>query len=38
MWGAPFVEVKIDPEIAKVTASRVFSAFDVGRIIYPKTA
>jgi len=37
-WGAQFVEVKVDPEIAKVTVSRVVSAFDVGRIINRKTA
>jgi len=37
-WGAEFVEVKVDPEIAKVTVSRVVSAFDVGRIINRKTA
>jgi xanthine dehydrogenase YagR molybdenum-binding subunit len=37
-WGAQFVEVRIDPEIAKVTVSRVVSAFDVGRIINRKTA
>jgi xanthine dehydrogenase YagR molybdenum-binding subunit len=37
-WGAHFVEVKVDPEIARVTVSRVVSAFDVGRIINPRTA
>jgi len=37
-FGAQFVEVKVDPEIAKVTVSRVASAFDVGRIINLKTA
>jgi xanthine dehydrogenase YagR molybdenum-binding subunit len=37
-FGAQFVEVKVDPEIAKVSVSRVVSAFDVGRIINPKTA
>jgi xanthine dehydrogenase YagR molybdenum-binding subunit len=37
-WGAQFVEVKVDSEIAKVTVSRVVSAFDVGRIINRKTA
>jgi len=36
-WGAQFVEVKVDPEIAKVTVSRVVSAFDVGRVINQKT-
>jgi len=37
-FGAQFVEVKVDPEIARVTVSRVSSAFDVGRIINLKTA
>jgi xanthine dehydrogenase YagR molybdenum-binding subunit len=37
-WGAQFVEVKVDPDIAKVTVSRVVSAFDVGKIINRKTA
>ena len=37
-WGAQFVEVKIDPEIAKVTVSRVVSAFDIGKVINRKTA
>ncbi len=37
-FGAQFVEVIVDPEIAKITVSRVSSAFDVGRIINLKTA
>ena len=37
-WGAHFIEVKVDSEIAKVTVSRVVSAFDVGKIINRKTA
>jgi len=37
-FGAHFVEVKYDPEIAHVRVSRVVSAFDVGRIINRKTA
>jgi len=37
-FGAQFVEVRVDPEIAKVQVSRVVSAFDVGRIVNPKTA
>jgi xanthine dehydrogenase YagR molybdenum-binding subunit len=36
-WGAQFVEVKVDPEIAKVAVSRVVSAFDIGRVINQKT-
>jgi xanthine dehydrogenase YagR molybdenum-binding subunit len=37
-FGAQFVEVRVDTEIAKVQVSRVVSAFDVGRIVNPKTA
>ncbi|HKV93905.1 MAG TPA: xanthine dehydrogenase family protein molybdopterin-binding subunit [Candidatus Angelobacter sp.] len=37
-WGAQFVEVKVDPEIAKATVSRVVSAFDIGKVINRKTA
>lgn len=37
-FGAQFVEVKVDPEIARVRVSRVVSAFDVGKIINAKTA
>jgi len=36
-WGAQFVEVKVDPQIAKVTVSRVASAFDIGKVINRKT-
>jgi xanthine dehydrogenase YagR molybdenum-binding subunit len=36
-WGAHFVEVRVDPDIAKVTVSRVLSAFDIGRVINHKT-
>jgi xanthine dehydrogenase YagR molybdenum-binding subunit len=36
-WGAQFVEVKVDPEIAKVAVSRVVSAFDISRVINQKT-
>jgi len=36
-WGAQFVEVKVDQEIARVTVERVVSAFDVGRVINRKT-
>ena len=31
------MEVKVDPEIAKVAVSRVVSAFDIGRVINQKT-
>jgi xanthine dehydrogenase YagR molybdenum-binding subunit len=37
-FGAQFVEVKVDPEIANVQVTRVVSAFDVGRIVNAKTA
>jgi xanthine dehydrogenase YagR molybdenum-binding subunit len=37
-FGAQFVEVKVDPEIARVQVSRVVSAFDVGKIVNAKTA
>ncbi len=37
-FGAQFVEVKVDPEIARVRVSRVVSAFDVGKVINAKTA
>ena len=37
-FGAQFVEVRVDPEIAKVQISRVVSAFDVGKIVNAKTA
>lgn len=37
-FGAQFVEVKVDPEIARVKVSRVVSAFDIGRVINTKTA
>ena len=37
-FGAHFVEVKVDADIAKATVSRVVSAFDVGKIVNPKTA
>jgi len=37
-FGAHFVEVKVDPEIARVRVTRVVSAFDVGKVVNPKTA
>ena len=37
-FGAQFVEVIVDPEIARVHVSRVVSAFDVGTIINASTA
>jgi xanthine dehydrogenase YagR molybdenum-binding subunit len=37
-FGAQFVEVKVDPEIARVQVSRAVSAFDVGKIVNAKTA
>src|SRR5262249_4609028 len=37
-FGTQFVEVKVDPDIAKVRVARVVSVFDVGKIINMKTA
>lgn len=37
-FGAQFVEVKVDPEIARARVTRVVSAFDVGKVVNPKTA
>ncbi|MGH9327413.1 MAG: xanthine dehydrogenase family protein molybdopterin-binding subunit [Terriglobia bacterium] len=37
-FGAHFVEVKVDREIACARVTRVASAFDVGRVVNPKTA
>lgn len=37
-FGAQFVEVTIDPLIARLRVSRVVSVFDVGRIINPTAA
>jgi xanthine dehydrogenase YagR molybdenum-binding subunit len=37
-YGAVFVEVEWEPEIARLRVSRVVSAIDVGRIVNPKAA
>jgi len=37
-FGAVFVEVQVDPELGTVRVSRVVGAYDVGRVINPKTA
>ncbi len=37
-FGAHFVEVRVDPELATVRIGRVVSGFAAGRIINPKTA
>src|SRR5204863_3945515 len=37
-FGAQFVEVKVDPDIANVRVTRVVSAFDVGKIMNTRTA
>ena len=37
-YGAQFVEVEWDPEIARLRASRVVTVIDAGRIINPKAA
>jgi xanthine dehydrogenase YagR molybdenum-binding subunit len=36
-FGCHFVEVRVDEPIARVRVTRVVSAFDVGRVINPKT-
>jgi xanthine dehydrogenase YagR molybdenum-binding subunit len=37
-FGAQFVEVKVDPDIARARITRIVSAFDVGKVVDPKTA
>jgi len=37
-YGAQFVEVEWDPEIARLRVSRIFTVIDAGRIINPKAA
>jgi xanthine dehydrogenase YagR molybdenum-binding subunit len=37
-FGAQFVEVRIDPELARLRVTRVVGAFDCGRILNLKTA
>jgi xanthine dehydrogenase YagR molybdenum-binding subunit len=37
-FGAQFVEVRIDPDLRQIRASRVVSAFAAGRILNEKTA
>lgn len=37
-YGAQFVEVEFDPEIARIRVSRVVTVIDAGRIINPKAA
>ncbi|HTW86183.1 MAG TPA: xanthine dehydrogenase family protein molybdopterin-binding subunit [Candidatus Sulfotelmatobacter sp.] len=37
-FGAQFVEVRFDPELARLRVSRVVGAFDCGRILNAKTA
>jgi xanthine dehydrogenase YagR molybdenum-binding subunit len=37
-YGAAFVEVEWEPEIARLRVSRVVSVIDVGRIVNPKAA
>jgi xanthine dehydrogenase YagR molybdenum-binding subunit len=37
-FGAQFVEVRVDEELARVRVSRAVGAFDCGRILNPKTA
>lgn len=37
-FGAQFVEVKVDFRIARARVTRVASAFDIGKVVNPKTA
>jgi len=37
-WGALFVEVKVDPALARVRVSRIVAAYAAGTILNPKTA
>jgi xanthine dehydrogenase YagR molybdenum-binding subunit len=37
-FGTHFVEVKVDASIARARVTRVVSAFDVGKVVNPKTA
>jgi xanthine dehydrogenase YagR molybdenum-binding subunit len=37
-FGAVFVEVRVDPELGTVRVPRIIGAYDVGRVINPKTA
>ncbi|MGE0370709.1 MAG: xanthine dehydrogenase family protein molybdopterin-binding subunit [Gammaproteobacteria bacterium] len=37
-FGAVFVEVRVDPDLGSVRVPRIIGAYDVGRVINPKTA
>jgi len=37
-FGAVFVEVRVDPELGVIRVPRIIGAYDVGRVINPKTA
>jgi xanthine dehydrogenase YagR molybdenum-binding subunit len=37
-FGAQFVEVRVDPDLALVRVTRALGAFDIGRVLNPKTA
>jgi len=37
-FGAVFVEVRVDPDLGTVRVPRIIGAYDVGRVINPKTA
>lgn len=37
-FGAVFAEVRVDPELGTVRVPRIIGAYDVGRVINPKTA
>jgi xanthine dehydrogenase YagR molybdenum-binding subunit len=37
-FGAVFVEVRIDPDLGTIRVPRIIGAYDVGRVVNPKTA
>src|SRR6185295_1339482 len=37
-FGAQFVEVRVDPDFGLVRVTRALGAFDIGRVLNPKTA
>jgi xanthine dehydrogenase YagR molybdenum-binding subunit len=37
-FGAQFVEVRVDPDLGLVRVTRALGAFDIGRVLNPKTA
>jgi xanthine dehydrogenase YagR molybdenum-binding subunit len=37
-FGAVFVEVRVDPDLGTVRVHRIIGAYDIGRVVNPKTA